>query len=98
MRRMDVDSSLPGDLVELELSDEEFRLHLGSGTTDAINVGLSKLIDEYEDESVEGGKELALSLALLEGVFDATGLEAVGRLVALNRLAIERDTGVFFYL
>ena len=98
LRRLDLDESLPGDIVELELSDEDYALISKSGVLDKINSSLGKMLDEYEDESIQGRSSLSASLIIFNEAYNTTGYDAISRIINLNEIAIENDTGMFFYL
>ena len=98
LRRLDLDESLPGDIVELELSDEDYALISKSGVLDKINSSLGKMLDEYEDESIQGRSSLSASLTIFNEAYNATRHDVISRIISMNELAIENDTGMFFYL
>ncbi|MCE4056098.1 hypothetical protein [Pseudomonas sp. Au-Pse12] len=96
MQRLDLDQCLPGDLEELALSPEQWAALSGSDLLPSLNRALGTLIDDYEDASIQGQAALATALSILTRAAPAhDGL--IHKLIALNRLALERDTGLFFY-
>lgn len=97
MHRLDLDESLPGDVEELELTNEDYSLLSNCGIFDKINSALGKMIDEYEDENIQGPAELNVSLDILNESFHNTQLEAIRGIIRLNQLAIKNNTGLFFY-
>ncbi|MFS1290636.1 MULTISPECIES: hypothetical protein [Pseudomonas] len=96
MQRLDLDQCLPGDLEELALSPEQWASLWRSDLLPSLNRALGTLIDDYEDASIQGQADLATALAILTQTATA-GDELIHRLIALNRLALERDTGLYFY-
>ena len=96
MQRLDLDQCLPGDLEELALSPEQWALLSRSDLLPSLNRALGSLIDDYEDASIQGQAALATALSILTRTATAED-ELIHRLIALNRLALERDTGLFFY-
>jgi hypothetical protein len=97
MHRLDLDENLPGDIEELELTNENYSLLSNCGIFDKINSALGKMIDEYEDESIQGLVELNASLEILNEIFHKTQLEIIRKIIHLNQLAIKNNTGLFFY-
>ncbi|RXU65009.1 hypothetical protein CW358_17255 [Pseudomonas protegens] len=96
MQRLDLDQCLPGDLEELALSPEQWALLSRSDLLPSLNRALGSLIDDYEDASIQGQAALATALSILTRTATAED-ELIHRLIALNRLALERDTGLYFY-
>ncbi|AXK57566.1 hypothetical protein DWF74_17080 [Pseudomonas protegens] len=96
MQRLDLDQCLPGDLEELALSPEQWALLSRSDLLPRLNRALGPLIDDYEDASIQGRAALTTALSILTRTATAED-ELIHRLIALNRLALERDTGLFFY-
>ncbi|MBJ2209756.1 hypothetical protein [Pseudomonas carnis] len=97
MHRLDIDESLPGDVEELYLANEDYSLLSNCGVFDTINLALGKMIDEYEDENIQGFADLNTSLNILGATFHNTQLEVVREIMRLNQLAIKNNTGLFFY-
>lgn len=98
LHRLDIDQSLPGDIEELELSNEDYTQISKFGVFEKINIALGKMIDEYEDESILGQSELNASLTIFEEALNSTKLETIHKIVNLNKVAIENNTGMFFFL
>ncbi|PWQ87898.1 hypothetical protein DKY64_01270 [Stenotrophomonas maltophilia] len=98
LERLDFDESLPGDLEELQLTDKLFDSLVDSGVLDSLNATLGVMIDMYEDESIEGLPQLLLALQILTEAYYRTKLEVIRKIMHLCRHAIERNTGLFFYL
>ncbi|UCZ82262.1 hypothetical protein LGQ10_17990 [Pseudomonas sp. L5B5] len=96
LQRLDLDQCLPGDLVELALCEEQWATLSRSDLLANLNRALGILIDDYEDASIQGQAALATALSILTRAATA-GDELIHRLIALNRLALERDTGLYFY-
>ncbi|MGZ0781754.1 hypothetical protein ACXM5X_02080 [Pseudomonas saponiphila] len=96
MQRLDLDQCLPGDLEELALSAEQWTALCSSDLLPSLNHALGTLIDDYEDASIQGRAALATALSILTQTATAED-ELIHKLIALNRLALERDTGLFFY-
>ncbi|MGC5703917.1 hypothetical protein J4P02_27330 [Pseudomonas sp. NFXW11] len=96
MQRLDLDQCLAGDLQELALSPEQWAALLHSDLLPSLNRALGTLIDDYEDASIQGQAALSMALSILMRAA-TPGDELIHKLIALNRLALERDTGLFFY-
>lgn len=97
LHRLDLDESLPGDIEELQLSDENYNSLSSCGVFDTINSALGKMIDEYEDESIQGHLELSTALDIFNEAFRTTRLEIINKIIQLNQMAIKNNTGLFFY-
>jgi len=97
MQRLDMDEAQPGDLAELILTNDQYADLSNSGVIEKINQTLGTLIDEYEDESIKGRKNLATTLAFFSDAFNSSHLEVFNDIVKLNKIAIEKETGIFFY-
>jgi hypothetical protein len=97
MERLDLDECLLGDLEELQLPEEHYAKLLQSGVIEKINSSLGKLIDENEDESIQGNIELTKSLNILTNAYEHTEFEILEKIITLNKLALKSKTGLFFY-
>jgi nitrate reductase beta subunit len=97
MERLDLDECLLGDLEELQLPEEHYAKLLQSGVIEKINSSLGKLIDENEDESIQGNIELTTSLNILTNAYEHTEFEILEKIITLNKLALKSKTGLFFY-
>lgn len=96
LQRLDLDQCLPGDLEELALSAEQWTALSRSDLLPSLNRALGTLIDDYEDASIQGRGALITALSILTQAATAED-ELIHKLIALNQLALERDTGLFFY-
>ncbi|VXB51549.1 conserved hypothetical protein [Pseudomonas sp. 8BK] len=97
LNRLDIDQSLPGDLKEIYLNDAEFEELFSSGVINEINHHLGKLIDDYEDESIQVLQDLKAMLGLLEAKISQNDLPVLQKIISLTKIAIVNKTGVFFY-
>lgn len=97
MKRLDLDECLPGDLEELQLSEEHYIQLSQSGLIETINSSLGKMIDEYEDESIQGTAELSTLLNILYKASEHIELDPLEKIIQLNKLALQHNTGLFFY-
>lgn len=55
------------------------------------------MIDEFEDESIQGQVELSALLKILNEASEQIELDIIEKIIHLNRLALQNDTGLFFY-
>lgn len=91
-------NACPDDQMErLLLTNTEHQLLLKSGIFEEINNSLRKIIDDYEDEYINTDEELAEMLKILENQSLPEHPELLEKLIHLNKLAISKKTGVFFY-
>ncbi|WP_122256285.1 hypothetical protein, partial [Pseudomonas marginalis] len=81
----------------LFLSDEDHRELLESGVLEAINKATGKIIDDYEDESIDTSEDLHISLAILKDFFAIKNSATLRELIHLNSVAINNNTGLFFF-
>ncbi|KAF0864669.1 hypothetical protein PLD_16385 [Pseudomonas sp. LD120] len=95
-QRLDLDQCLAGDLEELALSPEQWAVLSRSDLLPRLNRALGILIDDYEDASIQDRAALVTALSILMQAA-TPGDELIHQLIALNRLALERNTGLFFY-
>ncbi|MDG6896187.1 hypothetical protein [Volucribacter amazonae] len=91
MKKLDLDQCEDKELVELNLSDEEFLFLYNLGVFAKINIILDKYIGDYEDDSVIGQSDLVI----LREIFKSFG-EHTHHLLKLTDIAIENNTGMFF--
>lgn len=97
LNRLDVNECLSGDLEEIDLSDVEFEELFSLGVIGEINNNLGKLIDDYEDDNVQGLQDLKVMLRLLEIELSKNELPVLRKIIALTNTAIANGAGVFFY-
>lgn len=97
MYRLDSDECILGDLEELSVSEEEFLALSKTGVFEEFNSTLNKLIDEYEDESIQGQTELETALKILQKLFATTNFDTLKKIIHLNEMAMKYNTGMFFY-
>jgi hypothetical protein len=55
------------------------------------------MIDEYEDESIQGTAELSTLLNILYKASEHIELDPLEKIIQLNKLALQHNTGLFFY-
>ena len=97
MSLLDLDACPDDQMERLLLANTEHQLLLNSGIFEEINSSLRKIIDDYEDECINTDEELAEMLKILEGQSLPEQPELLEKLIRLNKLAISKKTGVFFY-
>lgn len=95
MHRLDIDENIEGDLFEIEISDNLFNEMYRQGFIHEINNICDCIIDEYEDEkitnveNIKKAREIARKYEQIEGI---------DRVVEAMNKAIEKETGVFFFM
>lgn len=63
---LDTDECPISLLANCPLTHTEYQQLMGSGVIDKINNSLGKMIDDYEDESINTNEDLKKSLYILE--------------------------------
>ncbi|MCF5090663.1 MULTISPECIES: hypothetical protein [Stenotrophomonas] len=97
-RRLDTDSCLPGDLYEVMLSDTTVDLLFDSGFLTTLNTRFGLLFDRYEDESITRTEQLQYARALLRDLQLGRKCQSIDPLDIAFGLALEKMTGIYFYL
>ena len=100
LSRLDYGQNVPGDLIEIILSDDDFYKLREKGFFDNINVLIDSMIDDFEDEHILDTSQL--SKVINSRVFErGSHNEALFKVVVeIKRLfdeAMKRKTGVHFY-
>src|SRR5688572_10218595 len=99
--RLDEDAATPEDLVEWELTEQEFRALWRTGVFAKLNEGASAEIDDYEDACLRG-EQLQLAASAISAVSSATEDASVaailGRLSNLVQIAENLGTEIHFFL
>ncbi len=90
--RLDYDQNLPGDLIELEISQTEFDELWSAGFFKKLNDHLDVLIDEFEDEMI-GFEKLDQAIELVSK-FSMKVAEQVKELMYSAR---KYGVGIYFY-
>lgn len=98
MQRLDLDQCAEGDLHEITLTDADTDSLFNSGLIDALNTALGTLIDRYEDTALQTDAQLQTALAILRQTCPPAASPLARQLETAIELAINRRTGVFFYL
>ena len=55
------------------------------------------MIDDYEDESINTNEDLKKSLHILENHSIPENQELTRKIIKLNKLAIDNNTGLYFF-
>ncbi|WP_416057281.1 hypothetical protein [Stenotrophomonas maltophilia] len=97
-RRLDTDSCLPGDLYEVMLSDSTIDLLFDSGFLTTLNTRFGLHLDLYEDESITHPEQLQYARALLHGLQLGRKCQSIDPLDIAFGLALEKMTGIYFFL
>lgn len=97
MQRLDLNQSHSGDLVELNLSSEEFKEIWATGIFKLLNNSLNKLIDEHED-AVIYFEELQYAESIVREVLENNQNDLLlNKLLDLVKSATIYQTGIFFF-
>ncbi len=97
MSRLDFDECIDGDLIDFNITDDQYRSLAESGLIRLMNDFFDICIDEFEDERILGVDNLAQARLLIENHFYPSENEAVDILLTQVNKATEYETGVFFY-
>lgn len=97
MSRLDFDECVDGDLIDMNITDEQYRSLVNLGLIRLMNDLFDICIDEFEDEKIVGIDDLTQAKLLIENDFLPSENEAVNLLLSQINKAIEYETGVFFY-
>lgn len=92
---LNYDTATPVQLMELSLSQTEFKDLLKTGFFDLINKIAGVNIDDYEDERIEDKEKL--EKVLESGIFMTNSTGKVAQIRALFEEAVSRGTGIYFY-
>lgn len=95
--RLDLDTCLPTDLIELSVSQSDFGLLFSSGWISEVNHTLNKVVGDYEDEHILDRHELNKLSAISERYFDDTQADIFKSIADLARSAEQLQTGLHFY-
>ncbi|MDQ0704373.1 hypothetical protein QF043_003165 [Pseudomonas sp. W3I7] len=88
----------PNSLLEsISLTNGEYQQLWESELIDKINAELEKMIDDYEDESINTHEDLKKSLYILENHSIPENQELARKIIKLNKLAIDNNTGLYFF-
>jgi hypothetical protein len=100
LARLDTNSSIENDLIEVTLSNEVYSEVERTGLFSVINKDYGTLIDDYEDDSIVD--ETILNSIVNDQLFEklSTSSAVKPTILEIKNLflkAIEYKTGVFFY-
>lgn len=94
---LDLDACPESELEHLHLNEEEYEQLKSSGAIEAINLKLKKVIDDYEDENIQGAENLRKTLEILNSTKNPENSKLLNKLIKLNEAAIRNNTGIFFF-
>ncbi|WP_050309286.1 hypothetical protein [Yersinia pseudotuberculosis] len=100
MSRLDFDKCIDGDVIDLNITDEQYRSLVELGLIRLMNDLFDICIDEFEDEKIVGVDSLTQARLLIENDFHSSENsenEAVNLLLSQVNKATEYETGLFFY-
>lgn len=96
---LDYDKAAAIDLIELVLTEEQFKALNCAGVFSGLNEILGSNIDDFEDELISGDKQLEMGLNYLWAipVKDEIARKVIEKIIYLFEEARSRKTGVYFY-
>ena len=98
MNRLDFNEVQPGDVREIELDRSQYEFAFESGLFDALNDQLGIMIDDYEDESIKDIQKLKLGVEIIGNAkINIKYASCFDELEQLFKLALEKQTGIFFF-
>lgn len=97
MKSLDINDCPDSLLESVHLTEDEYKKLLSSGTVEAINKTLGKIIDDYEDETINTRDDLSKALAIFEDHLTPENSSVIKKLIHLNTVAIKSNTGLFFF-
>lgn len=100
LHRLDYNQNISGDLLEVNLDDQDFEKLWQSDFFTSINVLTNSIIDIFEDEHIlEPGKlETVINSDLFENAkYGQDILKITSELRTLFKEALQRKTGIHFY-
>ncbi|HEM7132967.1 TPA: hypothetical protein U2I51_002439 [Providencia rettgeri] len=97
MYRLDYNESVDGDLLELDLNDNQLYLLNKVNLFELINSNLGLNIDDYEDESLQDMSKLENLRDILNNVSNKDNESIINSILLLVNTALDKKTGVFFY-
>ena len=91
-------NSCPDHLLEsISLTLEEYDQIQKAGVLEKINGALGKMIDDYEDETINTPNDLRKSLMILKANLTPENSEIINKVIHLTTVAINKNTGLYFF-
>ncbi len=100
LHRLDYNQNISGDLLEVNLDDQDFEKLWQSDFFTSINVLTNSIIDIFEDEHIVEAEKLetVINSDLFENSkYDENIFKIVGEIKELFKEALQRKTGIHFY-
>ncbi|MEX6315796.1 hypothetical protein AB6G19_21170 [Providencia manganoxydans] len=97
MHRLDYNESIDGDLLELELSDNQLHILNKVNLFEEINYKLGLNIDDYEDESLHDMNKIKKLNEILTSMINKENEHIINSILELSNAALNKKTGIFFY-
>ncbi|MFY3769830.1 hypothetical protein ACOT1K_08170 [Providencia manganoxydans] len=97
MHRLDYNESIDGDLLELELSDNQLHILNKVNLFEEINYKLGLNIDDYEDESLHDMNKIKNLNEILTSMINKENEHIINSILELSNVALNKKTGIFFY-
>lgn len=97
MQRLDYDSCVEGDLIELILDDEAFYKLWNTNIFHILNAEFQIMIDDHEDEKITDMRHLIRTQAHIDYLSKTYPDENLKKLSELTKSALNYKTGLFFF-
>lgn len=97
MHRLDYNESIDGDLLELELSDNQLHILNKVNLFEEVNYKLGLNIDDYEDESLHDMNKIKNLNKILTSMINKENEHIINSILELSNVALNKKTGIFFY-
>lgn len=95
--RLDYDECLNGDLIEYNLTENEFSELLDMDFFQDINNSLGVIIGDYESEEIVGDKLQVLESFMEIYIKNNKDILVINDIYKLFKVAYEKKTGVYFF-
>lgn len=96
LHRLNYDTCLSGDLIDIKISDEEFDILLKIGVFNAINKALNINIGEYEDELIFVENINHLKTVVTKFIDANPDNRVLKKFIFICNIAFSLETGIFF--
>lgn len=98
MKRLDTDSNIEGDLVDIEIAQKDIDILYKSGATTELNKNLEIFIDDFEDELISY-KNIDKALLIINKYTNSNHNDPLIFEILREQLLTAKDaeTGVFLY-
>ena len=95
--RLDMGQERDGDLVEKDLTLDDFDILFTSGWVKEINDTLGVNIDDYEDEHISDEHKIIKFIDISNNYFKRFNIYLFKSIAELAGIGLEKKTGISFY-